>query len=282
MEPTTEPTIVTGVTTVPPTTPTVVTLPTTAPVITSTPYPTQTIAPPATTGAIYAQSSPAGAVIYLNGIVQGYSPYTIPDLYPGTYSMKASLNGYTPNTQLVNVYPGQTATYYPMLLPSPSAPRSTGTVFVFSNPDEALIYADGIYKGKAEMSITLYTGYHTFLLTLPGYDDFTETVYVNENKNYDLIVPMTPGTYGTVSVTSVPGAGVFIDSNQQGEIPPAGVLTLNNVPKGDHIFKVTAPGYKDWINTVNIPPNTVTSITATLTPVGPNPTPVPSTRVLYL
>ena len=79
------------------------------------PVPTQTTVPPVQKGAIYAQSNPAGAAIYMNGTLQGYSPITIPNLPPGTYSMKASLSGYTPDTQLINVYTGQTATYYPNL-----------------------------------------------------------------------------------------------------------------------------------------------------------------------
>ena len=101
------------------------------------PIPTQTTVPPVQNGAIYAQSSPAGAAIYMNGNFQGYSPMTIPNLPPGTYSMKASLTGYTPDTQLINVYAGQTAPYYPTLQPSPPSPHSTGTVSVTSNPDHA-------------------------------------------------------------------------------------------------------------------------------------------------
>jgi len=93
---------------------------------------------PVQTGVIYAQSSPAGAGIYMNGNFQGYSPVTIPNLVPGSYSMRASLNGYTTDTQIIYVYTGQTATYYPTLQPSPPPPRSTGTVTVTSNPDHAL------------------------------------------------------------------------------------------------------------------------------------------------
>jgi hypothetical protein len=89
------------------------------------PVPTQTPVPPVQTGTIYAQSSPAGAAIYMNGNYYGYSPITIPNLAPGAYTMKASLNGYTPNTQMVTVYVGQTTTYYPVLQQSPPAPRST-------------------------------------------------------------------------------------------------------------------------------------------------------------
>jgi hypothetical protein len=65
-----------------------------------------------------------------------------------------------------------------------------------------------------------------------------------------------------------------MDSILQGRIGSDGTLTLPGIPSGNHIFKVSATGYNDWINTVYIQPNYQNRITATLTPIGPNPTPV--------
>ena len=237
------------------------------------PTPTQTTVPPIQYGSIYAQSSPSGASIYLNGIFQGYAPLTMNNLAPNTYSMKASLSGYSTNTQTLTVYSGQTATYYPTLQPSPPSPRSTGTVKVTSNPSGALVYTDGSYQGKTPLTVTLYPGSHTFQLSLPGYSDYTSTVYINANSNQNLNADLSPAVYGTVKITSLPGATVFMDSNQQGVIPSQGTLTLNNIVSGNHLFKVTATGYNDWMNTVYIVPNTVNPISATLTPSGSGPAP---------
>jgi hypothetical protein len=240
------------------------------------PLTTPTI-PPVQTGAIYAQSNPGGAAIYLNGNLNGYASLTIPNLPPGTYSLKASLVGYTPDTQLINVYAGQTATYYPNLQPSPPAPRSTGTVSVTSSPNAALIYTDGNYQGKAPLTVTLYPGSHTFRLALPGYNDYTTSVYVTANTNQKLNAVIPAAVSGTVIISSVPGAVVFMDSSSQGKIPSTGTITLYTIPSGNHLFKVTAGGYNDWINTMYIQPNTVTPFTATLTPAGAQPTPVQAT-----
>jgi hypothetical protein len=246
------------------------------------PVPTQTPVPPAQTGTIYAQSSPAGAAIYMNGNYYGYSPLTIPNLAPGAYTMKASLNGYTPNTQTVTVYAGQTTSYYPSLQQSPPAPRSTGTVSVTSNPDNAQVYVDGNYQGKAPLTVTLYPGTHAFRLSLSGYTDYSANVYVNANTNQKLNAVMTPAVYGTAAVTSLQGASVFVDSNPQGKIPASGTLTIYNVANGNRLFKVTATGYNDWLNSVYIQPNVLTPINAALTPVGTNPTPVPATGGLEI
>ena len=243
--------------------------------------PPTTIVPPQT-GTIYAQSSPAGAAIYMNGNNYGYSPVTIPNLAPGSYSMKATLNGYSPNTQVISVYAGQTTTYYPVLQPSPPAPRSTGTVSVTSNPTHALVYVDGSYQGKAPLTATLYPGSHTFRFSLTGYADYTSTVYVTVNTNQNLNADLSPAVFGTVKITSMPGAVVYMDSNSQGTIPSSGTLTLYNVASGNRLFKVSAPGYNDWLNTVYIQPNAVTPINAVLTPAGTNPTPVPATGAIEI
>ena len=239
--------------------------------------PIPTTVPPAQKGAIYSQSNPAGAAIYMNGNFQGYSPITIPNLPPGTFSLKASLSGYTPDTQLINVYTGQTATYYPNLQPSPPAPRSTGTVSVTSTPNAALVYVDGSYQGKAPLTVTLYPGSHGFQMSLPGYNDYTTSIYVTANTNQKLNAALSTAVSGTVSISSMPGASVFMDSNSQGKIPSSGTMTLPGVTSGNHLFKVTASGYNDWINTVYIQPNVNTPIVATLTPAGGKPTPVPAT-----
>ena len=241
------------------------------------PVPTQTTIPPAQNGAIYAQSNPAGAAIYLNGNLQGYSPITIPNLPPGTYSLKASLSGYSPDTQLIDVYSGRTATYYPSLQPSPPAPRSTGTVSVTSSPGAALVYVDSNYQGKTPMTVTLYPGTHNFRISLAGYNDYTTSLYISANTNQKLNAQLTPAIFGTVAVSSIPGAAVWMDSNSQGKIPPSGTLTLPSVTSGNHVFKVTAGGYNDWINTIYIQPNAVTPVSATLTPSGGSPTPVSAT-----
>lgn len=243
------------------------------------PISTQTTIIPGQPGTIYAQSSPSGAAIYMNGNFYGYAPLTIPSLQPGTYTMKASLSGYTSNTQIVTVYAGQTTNYYPVLQQSPN-PRSTGTVSVTSSPSAALVYVDGTYMGKVPMTVTLYPGTHAFRLSLSGYNDYTANVYVTANTNQNLNAIMSPAVYGTVAITSLPGAHVTIDNVDQGKIPSSGTLTVYNVANGNRLIKVTASGYNDWLNSVYVKPNVVTSVNAVLTPVGTNPTPVPATGSL--
>jgi hypothetical protein len=242
-----------------------------------------TTVPPVQNGAIYAQSNPAGAAIYMNGNYYGYSPITLPNLQPGTYSMKATLNGYTPDTQIITVYAGQTAPYYPVLQQSPPPPRSTGTVYAKSNPSGANVFVDGTYNGITPMTLTLYPGNHNIVLKLSGYNDWSSTVYVSAGSSQTINPGLTPAILGSLSIGSAPpGASVFMDSGYQGITNPSGSLTLNNIPSGSHIIKVTVSGYNDWIETVYVKPNANTHVPVYMTPIGPDPTPVPASGAINI
>jgi hypothetical protein len=247
------------------------------------PISTPTPVPPVQNGAIYAQSSPAGAAISMNGNFYGYSPVTIPNLPQGTYSMKATLNGYTPDSRLVNVYAGQTASYYPTLQQSPPPPRSTGIVYARSSPGGSQVFIDGTYNGLTPITLTLYPGNHNIVLKLSGYNDWSTSVYVTAGSSQTVNPGLTPAIFGSISIGSAAaGASVFMDSSYQGITNPSGVLTLNSIPSGNHIIKLTAPGYNDWIETVYVKPNANTYVPVVMTPIGPNPTPVPAAGALNI
>jgi WD40 repeat protein len=83
------------------------------------------------TGIIYAESIPHGAAIYFNGTYVGISPITIPNVWLGGHTLKATLNGYDSDTQRIYVNPGQTVHYSPNLRkiqpstpPKPVLPKS--------------------------------------------------------------------------------------------------------------------------------------------------------------
>lgn len=241
-----------------------------------TTVPTTTPAPPSY-GAIFAESTPAGAAIYLNGQFRGYSPLTISSLDAGTYTIKASLSGYTTDSQNINVYAGQTAAYYPVLQPSPPAPHDTGTVTVKSSPSAAQVYVDSNYMGKTTITLTLYTGNHNIAVTYPGYNTWSSNVYVGAGTSQTVMAQLTTAVYGTFTITSAPaGASVYMDSNYQGMTDATGRFNSVSVTSGNHLIKVTAKGYNDWMNTIYIQANTNTNIPVSMTPSGINPTPTPA------
>jgi hypothetical protein len=73
----------------------------------------------------------------------------------------------------------------------------------------------------------------------------------------------------------MPGAAVAMDNDPQGMIPSSGTMTIYHVANCNHLFRISAPGYTTWLNSIYVQPNTLTSFAAPLVPVGPNPTQAP-------
>jgi len=83
----------------------------------------------AVNGSLSVVTTPAEAVVFIDGVRRGISPVTISDLQPGTHALRLEMNGYTGFTALVNVESGKTRYYtttlVPVTTPLPSAPLSS-------------------------------------------------------------------------------------------------------------------------------------------------------------
>jgi len=76
-------------------------------------------------GIIYADSIPNGAAIYIDGTYVGVSPVTIPNVWLGGHTLKATLNGYHFDLQRITISAGQTFVYSPNLRKiSPPTPKT--------------------------------------------------------------------------------------------------------------------------------------------------------------
>jgi hypothetical protein len=128
------------------------------PVLTPTPVPPY--------GSMWVGSSPAGAKIYINGYYRGISPLTLDQMTPGSYTVDAVLNGYLTYTTMFRISAGSTTNVYCTLQSISSSPNS---VYVTSDPANAFVYLDTIFKGKTPLTITdVSTGVHQVELNAPG------------------------------------------------------------------------------------------------------------------
>ena len=239
--------------------------------------------PPVITGAISAQSTPAGATIYLNGVNYGNTPLTIRNLIPTTYSIMAMLNGYTSSTQLITVSPGQTAGYYPTLQPSPN-PGTTGAIFAQSDPAGAAIYLNGAYYGVSPVAIpNLIPATYSMKATLNGYPTDTQRITVSPGRTsfytpafYPSPPPIGSGQGIFAVYSNADGAQVYFDTVNEGSITN-GVLFVTVATTGTpfQTYRVESPGYTTLTGTVTRWPGRgeIVKIQAMLVP-----SPVPTTH----
>src|SRR5512137_2953192 len=72
-------------------------------------------------GTIYVESSPPGAVIYVNGENKGHAPATVTGLWPGSYTIQAELAGYQEYSTTTTISgPFRSSIYCPLV------PESSG------------------------------------------------------------------------------------------------------------------------------------------------------------
>lgn len=224
---------------------------------------------PETYGSISVSSQPSGAYIYFNGNYQGVAPLLISDVWPGTYTIRAEKSGYASYTTSVQVSSGaRTSAYCPL-----SALDTSGALYVISTPSGSNVYLDAAYKGSTPINLgNLASGTHIVELDHSGYYDWKSTVEVpvGGTKTIDATLnPMSASTTGWLYISSSPGgADVSLDGNPMGQTPSSGSLKLNNIATGTHTVVLTRPGYQQYSTSITISSNTVTEVSAILTPSG--------------
>ena len=195
-----------------------------------------------TYGWIIVSSNPSGADIFIDGVQQKETtPYTFPNIAPGTHSVTVSKIGYLGQYKTITVSAGQPVNVDVTIEP---LKPDTGIISVRSTPPGAGIMLDGKYSGQAtpyDFS-GISPGVHTVEMTLVGYNSYTETVTVVPGTTVVVKKVWLPIPVGAVVfVNSNPdGANVYIDDSYKGVTP-----TSLHLEKGTYILKLTKKDYVD-------------------------------------
>ncbi len=233
---------------------------------------------PAQTGSLYVSSSPSGADIYVDGGYIGETPSTVPNLAPGTHSVRLHKAKYNEYVGTVTVSAGYQTPLSITLSPQAS---NVGSIEVMSTPGGSAVYVDSQYMGttltNSYFDITSLTpGYHIVLLRLTDYQDYTQNVLVPAGGSATVNAVLakvspgpTPDTTGQVVIASSPtGAEVYIDNVYMGVTP----ATLTNVAAGSHTLTLRLSGYGDFVQTITVTGGDSTPVAATLVGVEPTAT----------
>lgn len=133
------------------------------------------------TGALEVTSDPTGAMIYLNGKYVGKTPYKLPEIRVGSYSIKIELNDYQTVEQKIAIsYQQLNKLNFPLKgLP--------GKILVTSTPPGATVYIDGKKYGSTPLSgIELEPGTHGVLVKLEGYQALEKKIQIAPNSPAEL------------------------------------------------------------------------------------------------
>jgi hypothetical protein len=208
----------------------------------------------------------------------------------GSHTISVETDGFRTYTEQVYVSLGATSTIHIDLVPI-STP--SGNIQVISTPDGATACADG---GNCLMTPVTFSGlnsgtYHTVVVSLTGYETYSENTYVvvDQTTLVRAVLQPVPVATGTVRVyVNLVGSTVCLDTTDchpnVGGTGGAGTGTtdFNSVSVDTvHTITVSAGGYEPFFGQVTVSPDQANVMDVTLQPVGttvPTPSlPVPIT-----
>ena len=200
------------------------------------------------------RSNVENASVYFNGEFAG-------TIEKGSLLVEAETSNRPVNYQLMITAPGYT-TYNETLVQAPKPgksniirgtltalpPAKTGTLSLAVSPPGGEVMIDGVSSGFIDQSgihvlRDITAGYRTVQITMAGYKDWFERVYVEPNMNTKVRVTLTPITTGSLQVSSEPSsANVLLNGAPVGITP----VTIPDLPAGPVQIQLTLPGYQDW------------------------------------
>jgi hypothetical protein len=128
--------------------------------------------------------------------------------------------------------------------PAPAPTPQNYTLQIQVNVNGAQIFINNSLQSSNIVSLA--EGNYVVRVTAPGYQEFVQQIRMNGNQR--LNVNLTPETYTLTVNTNVGGARVFINNALQN-----GNRAV--LPVGRYTIRVTAPGYQEFIQVVNLNQN---------------------------
>jgi len=142
------------------------------------------------------------------------------------------------------------------------AVENGASLIVQSVPDGANVYLDEtLLADKTPLEISgLAEGKHSLRIEKTNHFDYKKTLYLNAGQQTTIKAELT-SRKGSLFITSVPNAAdIYLDGKYQGRTP----LKLTSMPTGPYQLKLSMDGYQDYMRTVEVIYNDVTTVEATL------------------
>jgi hypothetical protein len=152
------------------------------------------------------------------------------------------------------------------VLASPELPSGDASLFVSSEPRDAEVRLDGVPLGVTGGLdvVSLRAGRYELEVRKDGYLPVVRLVDLRDHDTRFVHVVLTAVTGGSIRVTSVPEADVFVDGEPAGRTP----VTVSSLP-GFHTLRVEREGFVPFESTEQVRNFRVTRTDVTLEPLHP-------------
>jgi archaellum component FlaG (FlaF/FlaG flagellin family) len=222
------------------------------------------------TGSVTVTSDPSDAIVIIDGYNSGTTPHVFTGLSTGYHTVEVNYPGYEAYITQVYVEGGGNMEVAADLVPL----VTYGSLFIDSTPQGADVFVDGNYEGTSPVTVgSLSEGPHQLELHLAGYEVYTSTENVVEGQAQVLNIALAPysssSADGSIAVTSSrPGALVYLDGVYKGSTQSGIPFNIIAVSPGSHTVLLSAPGYQDVTQAVQVYAGQVSTMNAVFIPSG--------------
>ena len=198
-------------------------------------------------GTLRVVSSAPDASVVLDGEVKGKANTDIQITRPGQHIVELRVPGMTSQSTEVTIAAGESRVMkmdpQGPAAPNPNVPplEAVGRLRVVTPEPDAEVFLDGTSMGVGSIDRRdIPNGKHFVVVRKQGFAEWKREIDIKPGESMSLTADLASS--GTIKIlANVSGAEVFIDSQPAGRTP----VTVPNVPAGDHLVEVRAPGFLD-------------------------------------
>ena len=203
-------------------------------------------------GCVEFVSTPPGAVIFIEGVERGSTPFKV-ELPAGKTLARAEAPRYQAKDfeiEVIGLNREQTV--------SIDLERNWAELTIPTRPEDALVTVDDSEEvGRTPGPVHILAGQRTIIISKPGYAPWKDILMVRAGEDIQLPAIELAKAGGKLRVTSSPpGAGVTVDGIYEGTTP----VELFLVPNRSNVVELLLNGYRKATRTIQVAPESTRSI----------------------
>lgn len=179
---------------------------------------------------------------------------TLSKLQPGSYLISASHPDYKSREQTISIGKGDIKPITDFLLPKygeiviGGAPLDTKVALDGKELDSSLFNRSNV-DGKITIARVL-EGEHQLTVSKEAYDPWSSKIKVEPGKSNPASAQLRLATV-RLTVKSRPGAHVYLNNSDRGEVQPDGALVIEDLLPGSYQMRVALDGFEDFVRPVS-------------------------------